>query len=76
MKSLQSCLIMSDGSLIVVSRPRFKGLLDHTRVRQDIFNHPFWSGNNTFTNETEIAGFIEQFKVDGVNSSLKYEKTI
>lgn len=68
MKSVSSCFILSNGTLLIAERPCLKSFLTYVMMSHDSVNHPLWS-NLVGEPKTEVSEFINKFNVK--NSHLK-----
>lgn len=66
MKSLFSCFVLSNGSLLIDERSCLKSFLTYDFSTTDSINHPIWS-SRVGAPKTEVSKFISKFNVD--NSS-------
>lgn len=69
MKSMPSCTILADGSLVFITRPNIRTTVPFFVLKRDMSNNPLWSGFEQ-NSPTEIALFISKF-----NEICKTSKT-
>lgn len=70
MKSIFSCFILSNGTLLIAERPCLKSFLTRGVLVNDSVNHPLWSGL-VGEPKTEVSEFINKFNVKNSNFKSK-----